>query len=166
MKTRKGIGMRRKDREKDSAFAMHVLETCEFATLSMVDLQDNPYAVPISPAILNGCIYFHSAQEGTKTDILRAHPKVCVSAAMGIQPIPEQFTTYYSSAVAFGIASEVLDEEEKVAALRAICERYAQENMQGFDDAIARSLHRTAIWKIEIQSITGKQKAGKQEHAN
>lgn len=30
--------------------------------------------------------------------------------------------------------------------------------MRGFDDAIERSLHRTAIWRIDIDELTGKRK--------
>lgn len=150
--------MRRKDKERDAAFAFDVLNTCDFATISMVTKGCEPYAVPISPALLNGAIYFHCAMEGTKTDVLRANPKVCVSAARDVVPFAPRFTTEYASAIAFGFAIEVTGEAEKIAALRAICERYAPSNMADFDGAIERSLKRTAIWRIDIESITGKQK--------
>lgn len=150
--------MRRKDKERDSDFAMNVLKQCEYATVAMVDLYGEPYCVPVSPAIVDGAIYFHCAMEGTKTDILRSHPDVCVCGVMGVRPYAPDFTTEYSSAIARGRAIEVIDDAEKIEALRAICERYAAENMAEFDAAIKRSLKRTAIWKIEIESITGKQK--------
>jgi hypothetical protein len=43
-------------------------------------------------------------------------------------------------------------------ALRAIGTRYTPDNMSRFDDAIAQSLQRTDVWKIEIEAITGKRK--------
>ena len=39
-----------------------------------------------------------------------------------------------------------------------ICQRYAPGNMGAFDEAIARSLDRTAVWKVEAEQVTGKRK--------
>ena len=69
-----------------------------------------------------------------------------------------KFTLEYESAVINGIAQEVFNEEEKILALRKICEKYTPLNMKEFDNAIERSLSRTAVWEIEIESITGKRK--------
>lgn len=151
--------MRRKDRERDEAFARDVLDRCEHATLAMVDEEGAPYCVPVSPVMVDGALCFHSARHGRKADVMRANPQVCVSAVCDTRLVPEDFTTEFASAVAFGRASEVTDDAEKVRVLRALCERYAASNMAGFDDAIERSLSRTAIWKVSIDSITGKQKA-------
>ncbi len=150
--------MRRKDREMDAGFAMGVLARCEFATLAMTLPDGKPYCIPISPALVGGAVVFHCARHGLKADAMRANPSVCLSAACDVSPVPEEFTTEYASAVAFGTAAEVTDAAEKVTALRAICERYAASNMRGFDDAIERSLHRTAIWRIDIDELTGKRK--------
>ncbi len=151
--------MRRKDREMDADFAMGVLARCEFATLAMTLPGGNPYCIPISPALVGGTVVFHCACHGLKADAMRANPSVCLSAACDVSPVPEEFTTEYASAVAFGTAVEVTDDAEKVAALRAICERYAASNMREFDGAIERSLHRTAIWRIDIDGLTGKRKS-------
>lgn len=150
--------MRRKDRERDEAFARNVLDRCEYAMLAMADEEGAPYCVPISPVMVDGDICFHCARHGRKVDLMRANPRVCVSAACDTRLVPEDFTTEFASAVAFGHASEVTDDAEKVRVLRALCERYAASNMAGFDDAIERSLKRTAIWKVSIDSITGKAK--------
>ncbi len=150
--------LRRKDREKDEDFALDVLQRCSFATLAMTQQDGTPYCIPISPALVGRSLYFHCAHHGMKTDALRARPEVCVSAACDVTPVPEELTTEYASAVAFGCASEVIDDAEKVAALRAICERYAASNLEAFPDAIERSLARTAIWRVDIENITGKGK--------
>lgn len=150
--------MRRKDREMDVDFAMGVLERCEFATLAMTLPDGKPYCIPISPALVDGAVVFHCAQHGCKTDVMRVNPSVCLSAACDVSAVPEDFTTEYASAVAFGTATEVIDDAGKVEALRAICERYAASNMKGFDEAIERSLHRTAVWRIDMGELTGKRK--------
>lgn len=42
--------MRRKDNERDAAFAWQVMAEAPYATLSLVDGESRPYAVPVSQA--------------------------------------------------------------------------------------------------------------------
>lgn len=150
--------MRRKDREMGEEFALNVLKNCEYAFLSM-NLDDNtPYCIPISPVLEGKSIYFHSAKAGTKTDILNKRNNVCVTCVGKTNLVPEKFTTEYESAIAFGKAYEITDDKSKIDALKLICEKFAKSNMENFNDAIERSLAITAIWRIDIESITGKRK--------
>ena len=150
--------MRRKDREMDQAFALGVLDRCDYMTLAMRDGQGDPYCIPVSAVRDGDVLYFHCAPEGEKVDCLRACPQVCLSAVGETRLMPEEFSTEYESAVVRGTAEEVTEEREKIHALRLICLRYAQSNMAGFDAAIARSLSRTGIWKITMEQVTGKRK--------
>lgn len=150
--------MRRKDREKDAAFALEVLRDCEYATLATVNADGTPYCIPISPVLVDGIIYFHCALEGNKLDNIGHNNNVCVSGVRHTRLVPEKFTTEFESAVAFGCCTVVKDDGEKIMALRMICEKYAAENISAFDDAIRRSLLRTGVCRIEISSITGKAK--------
>ncbi|MGN1410902.1 MAG: pyridoxamine 5'-phosphate oxidase family protein [Oscillospiraceae bacterium] len=150
--------MRRKDREQSKEFAYMVLGKCEYATLSMVDLEGNPYCIPITIANDEKYIYFHSAMEGTKIDILKKNPKVCISCVGDTQVQQDKFTTLFQSAIVKGVASEILEDNEKIQALRLICQRHTPSNMNDFDNVIKRSLSRTAIYKISIEEITGKSK--------
>ena len=150
--------MRRVDRQMDEAFALDVMDRCEFAVLSMVGEEGTPYSVPLSIAREDKHLYFHCALQGKKSDILRHNPAVCVVCVSGVRPAPMEFSTEYESAIATGRAVEVTGEEEKIHALRLICQRYAAENMAAFDGAIARSLARTGIWRVEMEQITGKRK--------
>ena len=53
----------------------------------------------------------------------------------------------------------VTDKDEKIEALRAICLRFLPHHMDAFDDAISRSLERTAVVKITLTAPpTGKRK--------
>ncbi|MDE6843577.1 MAG: pyridoxamine 5'-phosphate oxidase family protein, partial [Muribaculaceae bacterium] len=49
-----------------------------------------------------------------------------------------------------GRAETVSDREEKIEALRLLCERFLPKFMNHFDEAIARSLDRTTIVKITL----------------
>ena len=150
--------MRRADREMDAAFAWGVADKCEYAVVSMSDREGQPYSVPVTPARMGDCLYFHSAKEGTKTDLLRANPRVCVVCVGDTHRLTDQFTTEFESAVLFGEAEEVADEEERIAAMRAICQRHCPANMAHFGEELARSMPRAAIWRIRVTSITGKRK--------
>lgn len=149
--------MRRKDREMNKDFAFSVLDKAPFVTLSMVN-EDKPYSVPVSIARDNDILYFHCALEGTKIDILNKNNNVTLTAVSKCKPRPIDFTLEYESAVVNGKAFSVIDEKEKIYALKLICEKYALSNMDNFENAINRSLHRTNIIKIEIDDIYGKRK--------
>lgn len=150
--------MRRKDRQMPEEFALKVIDKCPFAQVAMTDLQGQPYCVPLSVARDGHVIYFHSAAEGSKTDILRVNPQVYVSCVGDVTPAQDKFTTEFESAGFCGTATEITDKDKKIKALRLICEKYTPSNMDSFDSAIERSLDRTAVWKISIESLTGKRK--------
>lgn len=148
--------MRRKDRQKDAAFALDIVKKCEYAALATQNPDGSPYSIPISPAVLNGKIYFHCAPKGTKLDNILAYPKVCLSCVGETRLVPEEYTTEYESAVVFGTAKIVDDEALKKEVLRAICEKYAPDQMHRFEDAVEAYWKRVCICEITIDEITGK----------
>lgn len=150
--------MRRIDREMPAEFAYDVTDRCEYAMLSMTDPEGLPYGLPITIVREENTIYFHCARDGFKIQCLRANPHVCLACVCDTHIIEEKFTTEFASAILRGTASEVTDDAEKIHALRLLCQRHTPAGMDGFEDAVARSLHRTAVWKIEISDITGKRK--------
>lgn len=150
--------MRRKDKEKDSTFALEVLRDCEYATLATINTDGTPYCIPISPVLVNNSIYFHCAMEGKKLNNIEQDENICLSCVRHTRLIPEKFTTEFESAVIVGKCRFIKDNEEKIMALRALCEKYASTNMGEFDNTIACSLAKTAICRIDIEQITGKAK--------
>ena len=148
--------MRRKDREKDTAFALDVFCKCEYATLAATNPDGTPYCVPVSVAVHNGAIYFHCALEGHKLDNIRHASAVCVSAVSFSRIVPENYSAEYDSAIATGQCAIVTDEAEKATALRAISEKYAKSHIADFDARMAKWLHLTHVCKIDIEKITGK----------
>ena len=150
--------MRRKDREMPEEFAWEVADRCLWMTLAMTGPEGTPYCLPLSMVREGRTFYFHCAMEGEKTRSLRAHPQVCVSCVGDTCLLPEQYSLSYESAVFRGEAREVTEEAEKVRALELICRRYAPSNPEGVERAVARSLARTAIWKVEVTSAAGKRR--------
>ena len=150
--------MRRKDRQMSEEFAWEVVDKCEYAFLSMTAEDGAPYGLPVTIVRKGKQVYFHSAMEGRKVRCLRANPRVCITCVGDTAIQQDRFTTLYESAVAFGSATEVTEDEERIEALRLLCQRHTPDNMAGFDDAVRRSLARTGIWRITVEEITGKAK--------
>ena len=151
--------MRRKDRERDRDFGLAVVDECEYGTVAIQG--GEPYCLPLSLVRVEDDLYFHCALEGKKLDLLRKNPTVWVSFVGENRAARDEFTTYFRSAMVKGTASEVTDEGEKVAALRALCEKLTPGHMPAFDGEVARSFAVTGIWKIHMDEITAKEKVKK-----
>ena len=110
--------MLRKDRERDAAFAWEVFQKAPYATLSLTDEVEKPYAIPISPVVDEAyhVVYFHCAGHGEKWELLAKNPAVCLSAVSYAAAIPNEFSMAYASAVLHGLADVVTDAAEQVKA--------------------------------------------------
>lgn len=156
--------MRKKSREMDAAWALGVMDKAPYITMSMSDGDAMPYAVPLSLARTDEkTFYFHCATEGKKLDMLKANPQVCLTAVSKCKPTvgPKDgsFTLEFQSAIAFGRAEIVEDENEKRVALRAICQRFLPYHMDAFEAALERSMSRTAVVRITLtEPPVGKRK--------
>lgn len=149
--------MYKKNCARDGQFALTVFSQCEYATIATISPDGTPYATPISPVIMDGSLYFHSATYGQRVDYLKERPKVSVSAVGETTLLPEDYTTAYQSAHLQGDCLLVADDQEKIAVLRLICQKYAPSHMAQFDAVIAKSLHVTAIYKVMPTHICGKE---------
>lgn len=147
--------MRKASRQKDAAWALEVFDKAPYVTVSMSRPDGTPYGLPLSVVRKDEVtFYFHCAPEGEKIDCLLANPTVSMSAVSRCVPHYEEdknnFTEYYHSAVAVGRAEIVMDDGEKVEALRLLCRRFLPKSMEHFDQAVARSLQRTAVVRITL----------------
>lgn len=147
--------MRRKDRQRDSEWALEVFDKAPFITLSMTRPDGTPYAVPLNMVRKNEKVfYFHCAYEGEKIECINHLPIVSISAVSRCTPAYEKekqnFTEYFNSAIAVGKAEQVKEDSEKIEALRLICERFLPKYMDFFEQAISKSLDRTNIIRITL----------------
>lgn len=90
----------------------------------MTDEDGMPYGLPLSLVRTDDkTFYFHCAQEGKKLDILSRNPRVSLSAVTKCKPTvgPKDgsFTLEFQSAIAFGTATIITDEAEKIEAMSA-----------------------------------------------
>ncbi len=156
--------MRKESRAMDSRWALELMHKAPYITVSFIDAGGRAYGLPLSLASGDDVNwYFHCALEGKKLDAIKAHPDVCLSAvtrcAPAVDPEDGSFTLQYKSAVAFGRAEVVTDDDEKVRGLRLICQRFLPHHMEAFDRSVARSLARTALVRITLSELpAGKRK--------
>lgn len=152
--------MRRKDRERDRAFALSVVDRCEYGVLAMTGPDGMPYCVPLSMARDGEDIIFHCARVGQKTDFLRTSASVCISFVTDTEIMEEEYVTAYASAVVLGTAAEVTDEEEKMDSMRIFCQKLTPGAMDGFERTMREAMERTAVWRVRMTEVTGKEKPG------
>lgn len=150
--------LRRKDREMPREFAERLLDTCDYMTLSMASPDGAPYAVPISQVRESDHLYFHCARQGQKSDYMAQNARVCFSCVGPITIPNDVFTVGYESCIGYGISQLVTEEEERLHALRLLCQRFVPEHMDCFDAEIKKSFAATAVYKITITHLTGKAK--------
>ena len=150
--------MRRKRQELSKEEAEAILEHNNSGVLAVLGDNEYPYAVPVSYVYENGVIYFHGANTGHKIDAIAKHPKASFCVVDQDRIVPEEFTTYFKSAIAFGRA-KVLDDESKVLhVLKLFAQKYSpKESEEHLNKSIATSSKTLAVISLEIEHLTGKQ---------
>ncbi|WP_186431082.1 pyridoxamine 5'-phosphate oxidase family protein [Clostridium sp. BSD9I1] len=147
--------IRRKDRGIDTTDAIEILRKGEYGILSTVNEEGYAYGVPLSYVYINDAIYFHCAVTGHKLDNIKNNSKTSFCVVGKTQPIAEKFTTNYESAIVFGKAEEVYN-DEKYNALVGILDKYSKGYMELGIEHIKGANNRVKVIKISIENVTGK----------
>lgn len=137
--------------------AKKILANGTHGVLAVSGDDDYPYAVPLSYVYANGSLYFHSAVQGHKVDALRRNPKASFCVVERDEIRPAEYTTYFRSVIAFGHVTILESDEEKMAALRQIGERYHPGHPADAQHEAEKSLSRVLVLRMEIDHLTGKQ---------
>jgi uncharacterized protein len=147
--------MRRDDRALSKTQAIEILQKGEYGILSTVSTDGQPYGVPVSFAFDVDALYFHCAVEGHKLENLAANPRVSFCVVGDTEVLPDKFATRYESAIAFGKARELAG-DEKHAGLTKLLEKYSANFMEKGEKYIKSDIQKTRVFKIEIESLSGK----------
>ncbi len=150
--------MRRSDRAMTESEAWEFLRQQAVGRLGLI-ADTGPYVVPLNYLVLGESIYFHSAREGLKMEAIQRCPQVCflVDQFMGVSRAVRacDFSACYRSVIVRGRAHLLEDVEEKTRILNALTHKYAED--QDFKPAAAAAAMPTAVVKIRVDSISGKQ---------
>lgn len=148
--------MRRKDREITDRNEMEaIIKATNLLHMALVD-GDMPFLVPVFYAFDGSSLYFHSAQSGSKIEILKRNNNVCFEISIDNGFIesdePCDFEARHRTVIGTGKASFVEDEADKIKALDLIVAHFTDKKF-----AYPKSnLDRTAVIRIEITSLKGK----------
>jgi len=149
--------MRRKNQLLSQEDTIAVLERGTNGILAVSGDDDYPYAVPLSYIYTNDKIYFHCAKTGHKLDGIMKNAKVSFCVVDQDQNVPEKYTTYFRSAIAFGQARILEDPAEIRTAITAIAEKYSPDYKEGIPAEINSSMASLCIVEITIDHLTGKE---------
>jgi nitroimidazol reductase NimA-like FMN-containing flavoprotein (pyridoxamine 5'-phosphate oxidase superfamily) len=124
--------MRKKDKEiKDKELMESILKRAIICRMGLSE-NNEPYIVPLNFGYKDNFLYFHSAKEGRKIDMIRKNNNICFEIDIDTKLLdaekPCKWSMQYYSVIGFGKAFLVEDLEEKRAALDIIMEHYAGES--------------------------------------
>ena len=150
--------MRRKRQQLPKQECIRILEQETSGVLAVLGDEDYPYAVPLSYVYAENTLYFHCAKNGHKLDALKKHAKAsfCVIAQDHI--VPEEYTTYFKSVIAFGKARILTEAEEIQKAIELLSLKYhPSDSPENRQKTIERESAALCMIALEIESITGKE---------
>ena len=157
--------MRRQDREiTDPSIILDIIHSLPFGHLAMNNA-GKPYGVTMNyfselDADRNAVLYFHGAKEGRKAEILARDPHVYFFAERDDGPKVivrpngnKSVTNLYVSVAGEGVMSSVDDPAEKRRVLLSMANVFSTESFDYLPDAVVEM---TAVWRLELTSLTGK----------
>ena len=148
--------MRRKEREitvRDEIDG--IIRRCRVCRLALCD-GTRPYIVPLHFGYDGRFLYFHSAGEGRKIDMIRKNNRVCFEFDILHDIIEAEqacdWGSKYESVIGSGTAEIVDTLEAKKDALGWIMRQYGSDNR----DFAEASLGKTLVLRVSILEISGK----------
>ncbi|MDR1932637.1 MAG: pyridoxamine 5'-phosphate oxidase family protein [Spirochaetales bacterium] len=155
--------MRRKDREIESPEEkLRILDGCTVCRLAMAD-NNEPYIVPLNfgytykDEVLT--LYFHSAREGKKIDIMKKNARVCFEMDGGHSLVEADtacgYGYAYESVTGSGSVVFIEDPAEKAFGLNMLMKRQTGKGDFAFPESALAGL---AVYKVVASSFTGKKR--------
>ena len=157
--------MRRKDREIVSIEdKIDIIHQCKVCRLGLSE-NDTPYIVPLNYGygFENNTLtlFFHSAKEGKKVDMIKKNRKACFEVDCDKALMEDEkackHSYAYKSVIGFGEIIRLESNDEKSEALNKI-----MRHQTGKDIAYhftENELYAVTVYKMEVNEFTGKRKA-------
>ena len=138
--------------------AEKILREGEFGVLALSGDDGYCYAVPINYAVEGNKIFFHSAKTGHKLDAIKNNDKVSFCVVDRHEVIAEEFTTYFSSAIAFGRIKIIEDDNDpdKLRGLKLLADKYSSTASPQRREKELSRLSALVVPVMTIEHLTGK----------
>ena len=148
--------MRRKQCQGSYEEAEAMMKKAPHGILGVLGDEGYPYTVPVSFVYKQGKIFLHCATEGHKLDALMNNEKVSFCVIEQDEIIPEEFNTLYRSAIAFGRAKILREDEAIQEVLEMILDKYSPKHMDSGKKYIKAEWANLKVVEIEIDHMTAK----------
>jgi len=149
--------MRRKAQLLSKEESITILNEATSGVLAVLGDEDYPYAVPLSHAFHEGKIYFHCAKSGHKLDAINRHPLASFCVIYEDSVVPEKYTTFFRSVIAFGRVRPLEDPSEKRAALEILAQKFSPDYEEGRLKEIDMLFGNVVVLEFTIEHMTGKE---------
>lgn len=150
--------MRRKRQELSREDTAAILERRTSGVLALAEEGGFPYAVPLSYVYTGDKLYFHCAKSGHKLELIRQNPKASFCVVDQDQIVPEEYTSYFRSVIAFGRVRILEDEGEKRAAIEKLALKYAPDStVEDRKQVIQKEWEPLCMLEMELDHVTGKE---------
>jgi len=152
--------MRRKEKEiQDFDQLVEIINQSAVCRLGLAE-NNKPYIVPLSFGFKDKVLYFHSAREGRKIDILENNRYVCFEFETDVSLIRNnRFCNWgmkYKTVLGDGLARFINDPEEKMKALDLIISQYSDAPVSGNAGYTDKSVENIIVFAVDILNMTGK----------
>lgn len=137
--------------------SMEILRSATSGVLSLCGEDGMPYGVPLSHVYEDGKLYFHSALNGHKVDLIRQNSNASFTVIAQDDIHPETYTTYFRSVITFGNIRIVDDEIEKMRILEVLGRRCNPNNDESLKEELRKGFKRCLALEFTIERMTGKQ---------
>jgi nitroimidazol reductase NimA-like FMN-containing flavoprotein (pyridoxamine 5'-phosphate oxidase superfamily) len=133
-----------------------MLRECSYGTLALHGDDGYPYSLPVNHVYADGKIFFHCATKGHKLDAIRGDDRVSFSVVARADVVSDEFHTHFLSAVAFGRARVLTDDDAKRRALELLLEKFSPDFMEAGRAYAERDFGKVAVVEIAIEHLTAK----------
>jgi nitroimidazol reductase NimA-like FMN-containing flavoprotein (pyridoxamine 5'-phosphate oxidase superfamily) len=149
--------VRRSDKEISSRREIdEIIRSALVCRIAFADGSE-PYVVPVSFGYDGDALFIHTAKSGRKIDFIEANSRVCfeLEANVSIQADDRdacEWTFAFESVIGYGAITELESTEDRAVGLNQIMLHYSGRKWD-IDEAATAT---TRVWRIDIESVTGK----------
>lgn len=149
--------MRRKEKKiNDPELLSQIIRKGVICRLGIND-GEKPYIVPVNYGYDGKFIYFHSAVEGKKIDLIKQNNLVCFEIESDLELVKGEkacnWTMNFCSIIGYGRIDFLESESDKINGLNTIMAQYAGSKEWEYNQ---KAIFKTAVLRISIEEISGK----------
>jgi len=164
MKQGNELVMRRHDKEITSRQEIDAIMRSALVCRIALANGNEPYVVPVSFGYDGESLFIHTAKSGRKIEFIEANSRVCFELEDNVSLQADdgdacKWTFAFESVIGYGTITELETAEDRARGLNQIMLHYSGREWNIDEEAMST----TRVWRIDIESLTGKRSVEKPE---